>query len=331
MSGQAGVPRVSVVIPTYNHAHLLGRALVSALTQTFQDVEVIVVDDASEDGTAEVIARLGDPRLRLLRRSRHEGAARAWNAAIAEARGEWIAFLDSDDEWLPEKLARQLACARNAASVIYCRYYRQNTDGARALLPTRPLAEGDVLDELLARTAVPTTSGYVVRRCALLEVGGFDETLASGQDYNLLLKLASVSHRFAAVQEPLFIKHNHSGRQIRTDAIAKLTGARAIDRHWGPVVRERLGVDAYERWRAERLRKVWKVQRRHVKQLIRSGARRQAWRYGVRMLPYLPWSARLVAKAAAFALLGGRVRPRGVGEPPREQDRNRALGPGWRR
>jgi glycosyltransferase involved in cell wall biosynthesis len=307
-------PEVTVVIATYNHAHLLGRALVSVLCQTVQDYEVIVVDDASEDGTAEVVGRLDDRRIRLVRLRKHGGAARAWNIAVGQARGEWVAFLDSDDEWLPRKLELQLGRAREQAgkaiAVVYCRYYRQGADGERALLPTRPLPEGDVLDELLTGGGVPTTSGYLVRRDALLQVGGFDEALQSAQDLNLLLRLASASQRFTAVHEPLFIKHNHAGRQIRTDPFAKIAGFRAIDRRWGALMQERLGLEAYEHWREERSRKISRLHRRHLKRVVRSGSRSQAWRYAMRMVPFFPWGARFLWRALTFAALG-RLSPAG--------------------
>ncbi len=303
-------PRVSVVIPTYNHAHFLGRAIVSALCQTFQDFEVIVVDDASDDDTAQVIERLRDPRVRLVRLPKHGGAARARNVGIAQARGEWIAFLDSDDEWLPEKLERQLAWLDGdgdpKTALVYCPYYRQGTGGECVVRPKREPRQGDALDALLTGKGIPTTSAYLVRRSALLAIGGFDETLASAQDLDLLLRLAQASHRFAVVPEPLFVKHDHGGRQIATDPFAKLQGFRAIARRWGPLMTRRMGAAAYQERYRRRSRKVWKLHRRCVAEIVASGSRPDALRYAWRMVPFLPWGARFTAKALAFALMGRR-------------------------
>ena len=102
------LPKVSVVIPTHDRAHLVGRAIRSVLAQTFQDFEIIVVDDCSVDNTKEVVQSLADSRIRYLRHEINRGGSAARNTGIGAARGEWIAFLDSDDEWLPKKLEKQL-------------------------------------------------------------------------------------------------------------------------------------------------------------------------------------------------------------------------------
>src|SRR5712692_10027197 len=103
------IPRVTVVIPTYNRAPLLGRALASVRRQTLTDFEVVVVDDASADDSESVAESFGDPRIRFVRLADRGGAGRARNEGIRLARGELIAFLDSDDEWLAPKLERQVA------------------------------------------------------------------------------------------------------------------------------------------------------------------------------------------------------------------------------
>jgi glycosyltransferase involved in cell wall biosynthesis len=99
---------VSVVIPTYNRASLLGRAIKSVLEQTYQDFEIIVVDDASTDNTEEVVRNLRDRRIRYLRHEKNRGGSAARNTGIRAAWGQYIAFQDSDDEWLPEKLKKQM-------------------------------------------------------------------------------------------------------------------------------------------------------------------------------------------------------------------------------
>ena len=102
-------PPVSVVIPAYNRAATIGAAIESVLRQTWEDFELVVVDDGSTDGTLEAARRIADPRLRVVAAPHNMGAAGARNLGVAEARGTWIAFQDSDDEWLPEKLAKQMA------------------------------------------------------------------------------------------------------------------------------------------------------------------------------------------------------------------------------
>src|SRR5690348_12324408 len=108
---------ISVIIPLYNRREEIRRAIASALRQSHAPYEVVVVDDGSRDGSAEAVAALGDKRIRLLRHERNQGASAARNTGIAAAEGEWIALLDSDDEWAPEKLARQLETLRTANDV----------------------------------------------------------------------------------------------------------------------------------------------------------------------------------------------------------------------
>ena len=108
MIGKFGSPVVSVIIPTYNRAHLIGRAIRSVLDQTYQDWELIVVDDASTDDIPGIVKGFTDGRVKYIRHDENKGAAAARNTGIQAARGAYIAFLDSDDEWLPEKLERQV-------------------------------------------------------------------------------------------------------------------------------------------------------------------------------------------------------------------------------
>ena len=103
-------PTVSIIIPTYNRAHLIGRAIQSVLNQTYQNFEIIVVDDGSTDNTEEMIKEFQkhDKRIKYIRHEKNRGGAAARNTGIKVARGEYIAFQDSDDEWLPEKLEKQM-------------------------------------------------------------------------------------------------------------------------------------------------------------------------------------------------------------------------------
>ncbi len=114
-------PFVSVVIPSFNRAHRVGDAIGSVLAQTFQDFEIIAVDDGSTDATISALKEITDPRLRILRHPVNRGAAAARNTGIAEATGRYIALLDSDDTWYPQKLERQLA------------WLKQNSSRARAV------------------------------------------------------------------------------------------------------------------------------------------------------------------------------------------------------
>jgi glycosyltransferase involved in cell wall biosynthesis len=205
-------PSVTVVIPAFNRVGSILAAVESVLTQSYGDFELLVVDDGSSDGTMSALSELTDPRLRLLANPRNMGPSAARNTGIRAARGDWVAFQDSDDEWLPDKLAKQLArIALTGPKCIaaYCgmlidapkdgslgpggvRYYPDASLGER---------EGDLLEPLLRRSLISTQT-LIARRDALLKVGGFDESLPALEDWDCVLQLARLG-TFAFVDEPL--------------------------------------------------------------------------------------------------------------------------------
>lgn len=189
-------PAVSVVVPTRNRADLLPVAIRSALGQTFSDLEIIIVDDASEDATPEVAARFADPRIRSLRLSTRSGGAAARNAGIRAAHAEVIAFLDDDDEWLPEKTALQLDLLRGSAAevgAVYSSYTVVERATGRVLGRKAAQRRGDLSADLLERNVIGGTSSVIVRRHCLERVGLFDERLPSFQDYDLWIRLSGDS------------------------------------------------------------------------------------------------------------------------------------------
>lgn len=187
-------PLVSVILPTRNRAGLLGRAIGSVLRQTHDALELIVVDDASDDATQELLRGLGDPRLRTIRLPTARGAAAARNRGLQEARGSFVAFQDSDDEWRPEKLAvqlRALAGEPGGASVSVCSY--RHHKGARPLdvIHRAGVLGGDEVIRRIVHGASPGTVTLLVSRDAIEAAGGFDESLPRSQDVELCLRLAA--------------------------------------------------------------------------------------------------------------------------------------------
>ena len=301
-------PRVSVVIPVNNRAHLLGRAIQSVVAQSFPDFELIVIDDGSTDDPEAVATAFSDPRIRFLRLPGHFGAARARNDGVRASRGRWIAFLDSDDEWLPAKLERQLdrlLCASDpGAIVVYClSYYNDHFTGQINVTPTS-LHEGDVFDHLLRGWVLPTTSVALIDRSALLAVGGFTEALPSRQDYDLWLKLAEAGNCFIGVADALVIKHENYGEQIVADPAARLLATSYMRERWGPTVRQRHGLLAYYRWLSDGRAIVQRAQLIRVKNALSENRRNVAWRYCAAMIRFLPWSRRFFFQALFLLLCG---------------------------
>ncbi len=302
-------PLVSVVIPTYNRAGVLGRALTSVLNQTFPDLECIVVDDGSTDQTVALVEEFQDPRLRLLRLPVNRGVCHARNVGIQAARGELIAFLDSDDEWLPQKLELQIRRLRGSAdpkaTVVYCLCYRRDGTTDR-LTPHRTLIyEGDVFGHLLTGWHPPTASQFLVTRASMVDAGSFDEELPYAEDYDLWLRLAEAHNHFAAVGELLVIKHENTGPQLTTDPFLRLEGAQLFDRKWRPVIKRHLGSTGYRRWRAgrDRLIKGFLRTRPNMYDTV-SGKRVSSWRWLLMLLRLLPWSRRYLIHGLALLTLG---------------------------
>lgn len=228
-------PTISVVLPTHNRANTLRRAIDSVLSQTFEDLELIVIDDASDDHTKQVVDGLTDPRLRYLHHHVNRGAPAARNTGIDAARGTYVAFQDSDDFWQPDKLAKQMAVVESADGtdeIIYCGMLRREGDVDR-YIPDRAVAlrDGDILRQLLFANFVGTPT--LVVRCSLLRgIGGFNVELGRYQDWDLAIRLAEIA-RFRLVDEPLVIAHDTPGN-ISSDIAAGAAAMRTIlDSHRG--------------------------------------------------------------------------------------------------
>ncbi len=213
---ERAAPLVSAVIPTRDRAGLVGRAVASALAQTYAPLEVIVVDDGSTDDTQAVLAGLADPRLRLYAHDRGRGVSAARNTGLAAARGEYLALLDSDDAWLPEKTARQLAFMRErelAVSQTQEIWMR----GGRRVNPGRVHAKPDgfFFEQALERCLVSPSTVMFTRRF-LDEVGGFDESLPACEDYDLWLRTL-LRHPVGLLDA--FLAVRHGGRPDQLSAV----------------------------------------------------------------------------------------------------------------
>lgn len=301
-------PCVSVVIPTYNRVHVLGRAIKSVLAQSFPDFECIVVDDGSTDGTVEAVESFQDPRVRCVRLATNGGVSRARNEGIQVARGELVAFLDSDDEWLPRKLELQVARLRESedarTTVAYCAAYKYDEFRNRMGIHGGAIYEGDVFDPLLTGWYPPTASLFIVKRSSLLDVGGFDEGLACAEDYDLWLRLAQAANHFAAVSEVLLVKYEGGALQLKSDARARLRSMELFDRKWRRVITDHLGAGAYRRWKARLYGNIQNRQFKLVRQAVAHGERMAAWRCWLAMCRLLPWSRKKVMQALVLVTLG---------------------------
>jgi len=184
------IPKVSVIIPTYDRIETLPRSLNSVFKQTFSDWELIVVDDGSTDGTDEMVLR--DYSSVRLHRQENKGVSSARNAGVALASGEWIAFLDSDDAWFPEKLERQLSSLATEHELRL-----SHTDeiwirnGRRVNQPKEYAKSGGHLYRRCLRLCCICPSSVLIRKDFFEELGGFDEAFPACEDYDLWLRITA--------------------------------------------------------------------------------------------------------------------------------------------
>ena len=200
-------PRVSVLIPTWNRANLIGAAIESALHQTYQDFEVIVVDDGSEDGTADVVKRYD--RVRYVPQA-HRGIPVTRNRALEEASGELLCWLDSDDMWAPEKLEKQVAYLdmHPECQIVFCRYrnFSDSPDGG-AQFQRNDLNRADEKPDLACLATA------CLRRTLIEKWGGYIEKYAYAEDTEWLMRVSAggvdLGH---CLEEELYWRRLHSGQ-----------------------------------------------------------------------------------------------------------------------
>jgi glycosyltransferase involved in cell wall biosynthesis len=191
---QSTIPRVSVVIPTYNYARYVPEAVDSVLAQSFEELEVIVVDDGSTDKTAEILRSFGE-QIRNIRQE-HCGLSAARNTGIRAARGQYVAFLDSDDLWLPEKVSLQIARldAEPEVGLVYCETLLFDDSAPATLILHSYWAShpsGRILPWLVRQNVIPSPTP-IVRRELFERVGLFDETLRACEDWDMWIRIGRV-------------------------------------------------------------------------------------------------------------------------------------------
>lgn len=257
---ESAFPRVSVIVPTYNRERFVLEAIRSALAQTFPDLEVIVLDDGSTDSTAERIREITDARIRYFRQENTGKPGVVRNRAIAQARGEYVAFLDSDDAWLPGRLARQLAEAEAhpEAGLIYS-FTREMDRAGRpgAVFGPNFDGSGSQFERLLFLNFIPTSTVLVPRR-VLEDVGTFDESpeFRTNQDYELWLRIAA-RYPIRLVPEVLAFYRVHEGG-ISADRVTQLDRLEAsLERIFA---RHSVGKELQRRVRADLMYRKFKQQ-----------------------------------------------------------------------
>jgi len=209
---------ISVIVPTYNRSAFLHRALRSIEKQSYAPCEVIVIDDGSSDNTQSLV-KTEFPKITYLYQQ-NLGVSKARNIGILNAKGQWLAFLDSDDEWLPEKLSKQLALIAKDSSIRICHTEEIWVRHGKRVNPMKKHAKsGGWIFHSCLPLCVISPSSVIIHRSIFEKIGVFDETLPACEDYDLWLRITS-SYPVSFINEPLIIKYGGHADQLS-------------QKHWG--------------------------------------------------------------------------------------------------
>ncbi len=229
------MPLVSVIINVRNGASTLRESLDSVMAQTLADWEAIVWDDCSTDESANIVAQYSDPRIRYFLSPEDTSLGQARAAAIRQAKGEWLAFLDQDDLWTPRKLEMQIRTADQETGLIYGRTVRFYPSGMERDYDQahefEPLPEGDIFTQLFTKSCFIAMSSAVFRRFATEEIGGIPGNIAIIPDYYLYVAVAR-RYRVRAVQDVVCRYRMHDANMSQLTAIAMHQEALWLVNHW---------------------------------------------------------------------------------------------------
>lgn len=205
-------PKVSVVIPVYNRAHMLSGVLESVLNQSFRDFECIVVDDGSKDDPQSVVSSFNDERLVFIKHNQNKMMAEAYNTAISNAKGEYLAILESDDKWRPHKLQKQVEVLENnlEAGVCYCGMEVKNQ--FQEFLRNRiPKYKGNVFGQVMTKSVVASLSTLLIRKSIVDKIAGFDPWFGPAASYEYELRLAQATKfDFVESLEVDYLQHENN-------------------------------------------------------------------------------------------------------------------------
>ncbi|MEB3342545.1 glycosyltransferase [Okeania sp.] len=209
---------ISVIIPAYNSEKTIQETIESVIKQTFSDWELIIINDDSQDRTVEVVSQIKDPRIKLFS-YQNAGAPASRNRGFNNSVGQFIAFLDADDLWTPDKLESQLNALQSHPEAAVAYSWTDYIDKSGNLIKHggRVVFNGDVYSELLVRNFLENGSNPLIKREAINDIGGFDESLKGGQDWELYLRLGKKYH-FVAVEKPQIL-YRFSTNSISSNAL----------------------------------------------------------------------------------------------------------------
>ena len=224
---------VSAIITTHNRPpSMVLRAVNSVLNQTYYNIELIVVDDSNCDFPERIdvenAVQQASEKIQYIKHTNNKGGCAARNSGLMQSKGYFVAFLDDDDEWLPQKIEEQIkGFIDNNIALVYCTYNIINLEtGEKYIKPTQ-FRKGRVFNDLLKNNFIGGTSNPLIKKECIEKVGGFDEIMESSQDYDLWLRL-SQHYSINYIEKPLLNYYIHAGERISTNAPQKIAGIERI-------------------------------------------------------------------------------------------------------
>lgn len=249
-------PLISVIVPTYKRKpEMIGRAVNSILSQTYSNIELIVVDDSPKsfeyrNEIKDYLEKLNDNRIRYIQHDENQGANKARNTGIIASKGEYVAFLDDDDEWMKDKLELQLEKFDNPnVALVYCKaeIIDEVNHSIRPIINV--LRKGNHFKELLKQNFIGSNSFVLIKKTSIEKVGMYNEELLSNQDYDLFLRIAE-KFEINFVDKVLVKYYIHEGDRISTDPQKQLQGRLGVERNFN----EQISKD-------EQLKLIWAIKK----------------------------------------------------------------------
>jgi len=284
---------ISVVIPTHNRVELLEKAVKSVLNQTYSDLEIIIVDDASTDDTESRIKRFGSDKITYFRVDESKGGNHARNIGIEKSTGEYIAFLDDDDEWMPTKLQEQMLIFKRDESIglVYTGaevIYTAN-NGKYNIIPTK---KGELSKDILTYNYIGTTSSVMVRKDIINLAGRFDLEMPALQDYDLWIRICQIT-KIGFVKKPLIKYYIHTNtNQITNNILKNQQAIELIDKKYDNLI-SKLSIKMQKKRFCQRYNAVGKRK-------LRSGETKEAREFFLRSFKSSPNSLSVKLYIASF-------------------------------
>lgn len=244
---------VTAVVTTYDRPESAKRAITSVVEQTYAPLECIVVEDGTDTGVHRWIREAGHDEVRYVRHAENQGLAGSRNTALALAGGDYVAFLDDDDVWKPDRIERQMtllkslsAPERRKVAVVYCGVESRHGEKVQSIL--HPENDGDLANSIRERGASTVQSACLFRKTALLDVGGYDESLPSSIDHDIWMALATGGYEVRALDEPLVVSDTEFAASMMTDTNNRIDGVSMYVDKWLPTYREWFGPTRGDRY-----------------------------------------------------------------------------------